>query len=191
MPAASLSLIARDDASVTTLHCPGPGRVRISRRVGEVLVPGSELGVLVRDELSFSLVVPHGARGQIDAVHDPSPWQIRAHGDPLATLVTATAEAIQATDLDESRQSSDGWELRASSHGTFYRRPSPDAPPYVRVGDTVEAGTTIGLVEVMKCFSPIAFTPPPGVSSAVVEDVLVEDGVEVQADQPLLVLKLS
>lgn len=36
--------------------------------------------------------------------------------------------------------------------GTFYRKPTPDAAPYVDVGETVTAGTVIGLVEVMKQF---------------------------------------
>jgi biotin carboxyl carrier protein len=36
--------------------------------------------------------------------------------------------------------------------GTFYRRPSPDKPPYKQAGDIVEGGEIVGLVEVMKTF---------------------------------------
>ena len=39
--------------------------------------------------------------------------------------------------------------------GTFYRRPSPDAPAYREAGDTVQDGDVIGLVEVMKQFSEV------------------------------------
>jgi biotin carboxyl carrier protein len=39
--------------------------------------------------------------------------------------------------------------------GTFYRRPAPDKPPYKSEGDTVAAGDTIGLIEVMKTFSEV------------------------------------
>ncbi len=39
--------------------------------------------------------------------------------------------------------------------GTFYRRPSPDDPPYKQDGDTVSAGDVIGLVEVMKSFHEV------------------------------------
>jgi acetyl-CoA carboxylase biotin carboxyl carrier protein len=39
--------------------------------------------------------------------------------------------------------------------GTFYRRPSPDQPPFKKEGDTVAVGDTIGLIEVMKTFSPV------------------------------------
>ena len=39
--------------------------------------------------------------------------------------------------------------------GVFYRKPGPDKDPYVNEGDTVEAGQTIGLVEIMKQFSEV------------------------------------
>jgi acetyl-CoA carboxylase biotin carboxyl carrier protein len=39
--------------------------------------------------------------------------------------------------------------------GTFYRRPDPDSDPFKNEGDPVEAGETIGLVEIMKNFQPV------------------------------------
>jgi biotin carboxyl carrier protein len=42
--------------------------------------------------------------------------------------------------------------IRAQIPGIFYRRPEPGSPPYVEAGDAVEAGTVVGLVEVMKQF---------------------------------------
>jgi acetyl-CoA carboxylase biotin carboxyl carrier protein len=39
--------------------------------------------------------------------------------------------------------------------GTFYRRPDPDSDPFKNEGDAVEAGDTIGLVEIMKNFQPV------------------------------------
>lgn len=67
--------------------------------------------------------------------------------------------------------------------GTFYPRPEPSAPPYVSVGDRVEAGRTLGLVEVMKVFNAVA-APCDGVVHA----VLAGDGSFVEHGQPLLVL---
>lgn len=46
-------------------------------------------------------------------------------------------------------------EIRSPLPGTFYRRPSPDEPPYKAEGDTVAAGETIGLIEVMKVFNEV------------------------------------
>ncbi|PKR90106.1 acetyl-CoA carboxylase biotin carboxyl carrier protein subunit [Pleomorphomonas diazotrophica] len=39
--------------------------------------------------------------------------------------------------------------------GTFYRSPSPDAPPFVEIGDRVEEGQTVGLLEAMKMLNPV------------------------------------
>ncbi len=46
-------------------------------------------------------------------------------------------------------------EIRSQLPGAFYRRPSPEESNYKEVGDSVEAGEAIGLVEVMKTFTPI------------------------------------
>jgi biotin carboxyl carrier protein len=45
--------------------------------------------------------------------------------------------------------------VRSPLPGVFYRRPSPDKPPFVEEGDTVSADSTIGLVEVMKQFADV------------------------------------
>ncbi|MEM0906422.1 MAG: acetyl-CoA carboxylase [Pseudomonadota bacterium] len=46
-------------------------------------------------------------------------------------------------------------ELRSPLPGTFYRRPSPDQPPFKSEGDPVAVGDVIGLVEVMKTFTEV------------------------------------
>lgn len=46
-------------------------------------------------------------------------------------------------------------DLRSPLPGTFYRRPAPDAPPFVADGASISAGDVIGLVEVMKTFHEV------------------------------------
>ena len=46
-------------------------------------------------------------------------------------------------------------EVQSPLPGTFYRRSSPDAPPYAEAGDVIEAGGVIGLIEVMKQFTEL------------------------------------
>jgi acetyl-CoA carboxylase biotin carboxyl carrier protein len=46
-------------------------------------------------------------------------------------------------------------DIQSPLPGTFYRRPSPDAPEYKQVGQAVAAGDVIGLVEVMKSFHEV------------------------------------
>ncbi|WP_297353743.1 acetyl-CoA carboxylase [Paraburkholderia sp.] len=65
--------------------------------------------------------------------------------------------------------------------GTFYRRASPDAAPYVEVGMSIDEGTVVGLVEVMKQFNDVETT-----IAGQVTEVLVEDGEPVDAGQVLM-----
>lgn len=46
-------------------------------------------------------------------------------------------------------------EIKSPVPGTFYRKPSPDEPPFKEVGDAVAKGDTIGLIEVMKTFHEV------------------------------------
>ena len=64
--------------------------------------------------------------------------------------------------------------------GTFYRRPSPDQPPFKGEGDAVAVGDTVGLVEVMKSFTPVIAEVAGTIATFHVED---EDAV--MAGQPL------
>jgi biotin carboxyl carrier protein len=65
--------------------------------------------------------------------------------------------------------------------GTFYRRASPEAAPYVEAGGSVESGAVVGLVEVMKQFSDVE----TDVAGRVAE-ILVDDGEPVDAGQVLM-----
>lgn len=65
--------------------------------------------------------------------------------------------------------------------GTFYRAPSQDAKPYVNVGDEIETGQVICIIEAMKLMNEIT----SDVDGEVVE-ILVEDGQSVEYDQPML-----
>lgn len=70
--------------------------------------------------------------------------------------------------------------IKSPMVGTFYTSPSPDATPFVKVGDHVGATTTICVIEAMKVFNEI----PAEVSGQVVA-VLVENGEPVEYGQPL------
>ena len=68
--------------------------------------------------------------------------------------------------------------------GTFYRRPSPEEPPFKEVGDDVVAGDVIGLVEVMKTFSEVKAEAAGKVAA-----FLVDNEDPVTAGQPLVDLE--
>lgn len=55
--------------------------------------------------------------------------------------------------------------------GIFYRRPAPDKPPFAEVGDTVEAGQTIGIIEIMKQFTEVRTESAGTVASFEADDM--------------------
>jgi acetyl-CoA carboxylase biotin carboxyl carrier protein len=75
-------------------------------------------------------------------------------------------------------------EVVTPTPGVFYRRPDPDSEPFATEGDEVEAGATIGLVEIMKNFQAVETE----VAGTVVE-FLVENESEVTAGQPVAVVE--
>ena len=64
--------------------------------------------------------------------------------------------------------------------GVFYAAPSPGEPTFVKVGQTVSAGETLGIIEAMKIMNPIEAT-----QSGVIEEILVKNGEVIQFGQPL------
>ncbi|MBM3496466.1 MAG: acetyl-CoA carboxylase, biotin carboxyl carrier protein [Armatimonadetes bacterium] len=73
--------------------------------------------------------------------------------------------------------------ITAPMVGVFFRSPSPGEPPFVEVGDTVEEGQTLGLIEAMKVFSEV-----PAEHEGVVAEIAVGDGALVRPDELLLYL---
>ena len=67
--------------------------------------------------------------------------------------------------------------------GTFYRAASPGAQAFVEVGDTVQAGDTLCIIEAMKLMNEIESD-----KSGVVKEILVENGQPVEFGQPLVVI---
>ncbi|KTT38688.1 acetyl-COA carboxylase [Pseudomonas oryzihabitans] len=70
--------------------------------------------------------------------------------------------------------------------GTFYRKPTPDAPVYVEVGQWVEPGRVIGLIEVMKQFSEVLAE-----RAGTLQAFLVEDGDPVEPGQALATISVD
>lgn len=74
--------------------------------------------------------------------------------------------------------------VTSPSVGTFYRCPAPHQPPFVEVGDAVQEGATLCLIEVMKMFAGV--TAP---CSGRVAQILVQDATLVEHGQPLITIE--
>jgi acetyl-CoA carboxylase biotin carboxyl carrier protein len=103
-------------------------------------------------------------------------WQPYAAEAPVVpTPEPAPAPAPEEPVTDESTV------VASPMVGTFYRASTPDAAPFVEVGDAVTAGQTVAIVEAMKLFNPITAE-----CAGTVVEVLATDGQAVEFGQPLL-----
>lgn len=103
---------------------------------------------------------------------------------PVAAPVTPTQ--IPSADSVAKEENSKYIEITSPIIGTFYRKPAPDKPVFVEVGDSVNAETIVCMVEAMKLFNEIEAE----VTGKVVK-VLVEDGTPVEFGQPLFLVDPS
>ncbi|MGP9145735.1 acetyl-CoA carboxylase biotin carboxyl carrier protein [Vibrio parahaemolyticus] len=109
----------------------------------------------------------------------PAPVHYAAAPAPVAAPV-ADAPAAEAPAAAVPA----GHQVLSPMVGTFYRSPSPDAKSFVEVGQKVNAGDTLCIVEAMKMMNQIEAD-----KSGVVTAILVEDGQPVEFDQPLVVIE--
>mgnify|MGYP001227337922 CR=1 FL=1 len=96
---------------------------------------------------------------------------------------TAPETPVDITNDSDSLSSGNHEVIKSPIIGTFYRKPSPEKDPFVSVGDRVETGSVVGIVEAMKLFNEIESE----ISGTIIK-VLVEDMSPVEYDQPLFLV---
>ncbi|CAI1850577.1 acetyl-CoA carboxylase biotin carboxyl carrier protein [Serratia proteamaculans] len=101
---------------------------------------------------------------------------------PQPALATAVAAAPAEAPAAPAAMS--GHIVRSPMVGTFYRTPSPDAKSFIEIGQKVNAGDTLCIVEAMKMMNQIEAD-----KSGVVKAILVENGQPVEFDEPLVVIE--
>lgn len=115
---------------------------------------------------------------QLAQVVTPAPAAVA----PAMPASVAPAARTEPTVAEESVP--EGEILRSPMVGTFYSSPSPDADPFVALGQKVSEGETLCIIEAMKMFNQIEAE----VSGTVVA-ILAETGQPVEFDQPLFVIR--
>lgn len=100
--------------------------------------------------------------------------------------VVAQSPVMQLKEEKQETQNAvtDGVVVKAPLVGTFYKAPSPDAKPFVEIGQKVKKGDVIGIIEAMKLMNEV-----PAPADGEVVQILVEDSRMVEYGQPLIVIK--
>jgi len=136
------------------------------------LMRKNDLSVFEMEKEGFKLKLQRGPNGQplITA--------------PIALSPSLTGAALPASEAapapEAPAETAHLGEIVSPMVGTFYRAPSPDAPPFVDVGKTVNEDTVVGIIEAMKVMNEIKAE-----TSGVIAEVVAENGKPVQFGQVL------
>ncbi len=115
----------------------------------------------------------------MQAIAAPAPIM---HPAPVAQPAPAAAPVAAPEASVPVKES--GHEVRSPMVGTFYEASSPDAPPFVEVGQHVNAGDTLCIIEAMKMMNQIEAD-----RSGVIKAILVKNEDAIEFDQPLFIIE--
>jgi acetyl-CoA carboxylase biotin carboxyl carrier protein len=152
-----------------------PIDARLVRRLADIL---TETG------LSEIEVEHSGLKIRVAKTLTAAPMQMM-HAAPMAAAPApvAAAAAASSASAEAAPVRAGGDEVKSPMVGSVYLQPEPGAAQFVQVGDKVEAGQTLMIIEAMKTMNPI---PAPKAGRIVA--ILVEDGQPVEFGEPLAVI---
>lgn len=135
--------------------------------------------------IRISKTPPPAPAGSGNAVHQPPAAApvAAAPAPPSAPAAPPAAPAAPAPAAEAAAAPAAGAnlvEIRSPMVGTFYRAPSPEAPPYVEVGSRVTKGQTLCILEAMKLMNELESEV-----SGIVREILVENAEPVEYGQVL------
>jgi acetyl-CoA carboxylase biotin carboxyl carrier protein len=108
---------------------------------------------------------------------------VMVNATPLPASGEAIAAALPSGTLPVAAAEPEGHVVKSPMVGTFYRAASPGAKAFVEVGDTVEIGDPLCIIEAMKLMNEIEAD-----KAGVVKEILAENGQPVEYGQPLVIL---
>jgi len=140
--------------------------------------------ILTETGLSEIEVEHGGLKIRVAKTLTAAPVHYAAAPAPVAMAAPAAAPAAAAATAPAAPARASGEEVKSPMVGTVYLQPNPGSPSFVKVGDTVEAGQTLFIIEAMKTMNPI---PAPRAGKIV--EILVEDAQPVEFGEPLAIIE--
>jgi acetyl-CoA carboxylase biotin carboxyl carrier protein len=146
------------------------------------MVNKSNIGEVTVEEKGFRLTIKQKEDPVQQVIAAPVQAATYAAPQPVASVASAPAEKPKAT---EAAAPTDNLiTIKSPMIGTFYRSAGPDKPSFVNVGDEIDNGKVVCIIEAMKLFNEIESE----VKGKVVK-VLVDDASPVEYDQPLFLVE--
>ena len=147
--------------------------------VSEVELETKEIKIVIRTPKTAPQVVMQQAAPMVHQHHAAPVMQAPVQSAPSASDNKATPPPAAN---DDSKYVT----IKSPMIGTFYRSAGPDKPPFVNIGDEIQAGKPVCIIEAMKLFNEIE----SDVKGKIVK-VLVNDATPVEYDQPLFLVDPS
>lgn len=133
-------------------------------------------------EIKITIKTSHDEAASAAAVVQ-QPVAVAAPAAVVAPVAPPAAVPTEAPAAPKTAAEDNHNTVKSPIIGTFYRRPSPDKPNFVEVGDRVNEGDTLCVIEAMKLFNEIEAE-----TSGTIVKILVDDSSPVEFDQPLFVI---
>lgn len=161
---------------------------------GTFLAAGSSIGKLRVFNTVYNLMLPENVFGEVIFNGEQDKIIHIEYGQELFRLnpekgLTNLEEKVAETKSTSGEALEAGHQITAFTTGIFYSKPSPDTPPYVKEGETIEKGKVLGLIEVMKTFNQIVFHGTDSSDTGKIKKILVKDSQEVKLNQPLFLIE--
>ena len=137
---------------------------------------------LETDDIKITIKTGGDEKTETQTFVQQIPMGAMAQAPVAAPIVVDAAPAKATTEDDNSKYIT----IKSPIIGTLYRKPSPDKPVFVEVGQTINEGDVLCIIEAMKLFNEIESE----VSGKIVK-VLVDDSSPVEFDQPLFLVDPS
>ncbi|GAA5520779.1 acetyl-CoA carboxylase biotin carboxyl carrier protein [Aliifodinibius salicampi] len=150
--------------------------------VNEVSIEEGDFKIKVKKKADIEQQVPQQLPVQYQVPAQPQAPQQPAQPQQGQPAPSSQQQASSET-AEESSSEPSGEVVKSPIVGTFYRSPSPDDDVFVKVGDQVEQGQTLCIVEAMKIMNEIESD-----YAGEVKKILVEDAEPVEYDQPLFII---
>ena len=161
---------------------PMIGSIKLNIVVGQLVRSHQIIGSITRNGQEFDLELPANINAQVTRAPKEINSNIEFSQDFLLLSINKHSESI----IEESSNQDKYDHVYSPMDGLIYLRPSPKEPDFVEVGDILEYGKNIGLVEVMKNFYPLKYQEK---FLAEIKEILVKDASSIKSGQAIIAIK--
>lgn len=147
------------------------------------LISDSEVNEVSIEEGNFKIKVKKTSDAPASQLQYQMPAQ-QQPAQPQANPAGTQPSAGETKEAPGGDSEPDGEVIKSPIVGTFYEAPSPDTDPFIKVGDKVNKGDTLCIIEAMKIMNEI-----DAEFSGTVQKIIVDNGQPVEFDQPLFIIK--